>query len=82
MTDKKTVDPTTPRQGWEADAVRAARANHMWLNAFQCVRPTDEFCAEVGRAVLQMLADRESTIESEYQLIGTERSLVMRFNKS
>ena len=26
--------------------------DHIWLNAFRCIRPTDEFAAEVGRAVI------------------------------
>ena len=26
--------------------------DHIWLNAFKCIRPTDEFAAEVGRAVI------------------------------
>ena len=26
--------------------------DHIWLNAFKCIRPTDEFAAEVGRSVI------------------------------
>ena len=26
---------------------------HLWLNAFKCIRPSDEFAAEVGRGVIR-----------------------------
>lgn len=26
--------------------------DHIWLNAFKCIRPTDEFAAEVGRSII------------------------------
>ena len=26
--------------------------DHIWLNAFKCIRPTDEFAAQVGRNVI------------------------------
>ena len=26
---------------------------HLWLNAFACINPTDEFAAQVGRAVIR-----------------------------
>ena len=36
-----------------ADALdREPDPDHIWLNAFKCIRPTDEFAAEVGRAVI------------------------------
>lgn len=31
------------------------RPTRLWLNAFSCVRPTDEFAAEVGRDVIRLL---------------------------
>lgn len=70
------------RKQWEADVVRSARANHIWLNAMACVRPSEEFCAQVGRMVLDQLAQRESLIPSEHRLVGTERELILRINKS
>ena len=27
--------------------------NHIWLNAFKCIRPTDEFAAQVGHGVIK-----------------------------
>lgn len=39
-----------------SDAVDLVRdhpgVEHIWLNGFSCVRPTDEFAADVGRAVI------------------------------
>lgn len=68
------------RKGWARDVVKAARGNHIWVNAFSCVRPTEQFCADLGRTVLRMLDT--NTIESEWQLVGNERELVLRVNKS
>lgn len=35
------------------DQFRGA-ATHMWLNGFSCIRPTDEFAADIGRQVIAM----------------------------
>jgi len=69
-------------EDWEARALRSARNNHIWLNAFSCVRPTEEFCAALGRQILDMLNETGNTIPSEHRLVGTERCLVLRINKS
>ena len=47
----------------DLEAIRVARLDlpdidqslpdHIWLNAFKCIRPTDEFAAEVGRGVIR-----------------------------
>ena len=29
-----------------------SKPDHMWLNAFACIRPTDEFAAQVGHGVI------------------------------
>ena len=28
---------------------------HIWLNAFSCIRPTDEFAADVGRTLINQV---------------------------
>jgi hypothetical protein len=71
-----------PSKQWRRDVLRTARENHIWLNAFACVRPTEQFCAEVGRAVLEKLNEPTATIPSEFRLVGTERELIVRINKS
>jgi hypothetical protein len=32
---------------------KRAEGNHIWLNGFSCIRPSKEFCEEVGRMVIQ-----------------------------
>lgn len=70
------------REGWEADVIRMAEGNHLWLNAFRCVRPTPRFAEEVGREVLKMLNDPENLIVSRTPLIESDRVLILRINKS
>lgn len=54
-----------------------AKGNHIWLNAFACIRPTDEFLAEVGRDVLRMLASSEMR-----DSWGVSQMVVLSVNKS
>ena len=47
----------------DLEAIRVSRLDHMdldwsepehmWLNAFACIRPTDEFAAQVGHGVIR-----------------------------
>ena len=47
----------------DLEAIRVSRLDHMdldwsepdhiWLNAFKCIRPTDEFAAQVGHGVIR-----------------------------
>ena len=69
---------------YEADVLRSADGNHIWLNAFSCIRPTDEFKIGLANQILDMLADRECTIPSSYaESFGLDqRCLVVRINKS
>ena len=75
-------DPLKPRPDFVEDALKSVRGNHIWLNAMSCVRPNDVFCAALGRQILEMLDNRDVTIGSEFQLVGNERSLIVRINKS
>ena len=34
-------------------AVDWSTPDHMWLNAFSCIRPTDAFAAAVGRSIIR-----------------------------
>jgi hypothetical protein len=73
---------------YEREVLQSAENNHLWLNAFACVRPTEAFCAEVGREILRMLADDGNTILSSTCRPGgileglNQRVLVLRVNKS
>lgn len=70
---------------WRADVLKAADENHIWLNAFGCINPTDDFLKDVGRSVLRMLDSAETTHVSRtgYLLeLPSQRELVVRINKS
>lgn len=78
-----------PKRRWEkryrADLLRNAGANHIWLNALSCIRPTDQFLIHVGRQVLAMLDQPDNLHISESgHLLGltSETELVVRINKS
>lgn len=42
-----------------------AEANHIWLNAFDCVRPTDQFKIALADTILNKLNDKENLISDE-----------------
>jgi hypothetical protein len=42
----------------------AAEKNHIWVNAFTLIRPTETTYADIGRAVVQMMQDRENLLPS------------------
>lgn len=78
---------------YEQDVLRSAEDNHMWINAFACIRPTAELCEQIGREVLHKLGQQETTIVSSLnregalmydmdEKIPAARELVIRFNKS
>lgn len=62
------------------EAVKLVRdhpgVEHLWLNAFSCINPTDEFAAEVGRSVIRkvMAHDADDVLE--------RRHIVLRINAS
>lgn len=35
--------------------LESIQENHLWLNAFKCINPSDEFCARIGRSILERL---------------------------
>jgi hypothetical protein len=75
---------------YEKKVVQSAEKNHIWLNAFACVNPTDEFCARLGRQILEMLGQKANLIypfqDSELEpmrCIGKlTPEMVIRINKS
>ena len=71
---------------YERDVMRSVKANHMWLNAFACIRPSDELKMQIGEWVLAQLASKETTILSDWDDSALAdlkmREAVLRFNKS
>ena len=72
---------------YEEDVLRSARENHMWVNAFATIRPSDELKRTIGAWVLEKLSDPGSTIQADYDDSEILRELnqpevVLRFNRS
>jgi hypothetical protein len=44
--------------------VEAATGNHIWVNAFSLIRPTDETLLGIGREVVRMLKNEENLLPS------------------
>ena len=67
------------------DAQRAqyAKDNHIWLNAFSCINPTDKFKQEVGEMILNKLDHtdlRATKLSSGKEPVGN--LIYVRINKS
>ena len=55
--DELVRNKPTPEQ-----IAEACRVNHMWMNAFQLIQPSDEYCARVGRTLIDMLKDQANLL--------------------
>ena len=63
--------------------LKAVRENHIWLNAFACVRPTTEFKIELADAILAMLCDKDALLPAGEGLLGElTPMLYLSINKS
>ncbi len=71
----------------------AVKDNHIWLNAYSCIRPTDEFLIELGRTIIDKLRSdsnllpsyvpgREQQIEEVHKLSEISPTLYLSVNKS
>lgn len=69
----KREDEYTPEE-----IVEHARGNHIWLSAFACNSPSEEFAATVGRQVIAML-NHSDMVDS---FIGRTKVVYVRLNKS
>lgn len=75
---------------YERQVIESAEKNHIWLNAFACIRPSDEFLIGIGRQVLDMLEQKENLIyphqDSEIEAMRSigklTPELILRVNKS
>lgn len=57
------VETTLKNNGELKKAVlRAAQDNHLWVNAFSLIRPTDETLRNIGREVVSMLQRQENLL--------------------
>ena len=58
---------------------KMAKSNHIWLNAFACIKPTDEYLMQIGRMIIQKLEDDDCLLKNEDTL---SRMLYLSINKS
>ena len=70
----------------EKRVLKMVHANHIWLNALQCVRPTPKFCEGLGRQILAMLDEKENLLPKNGE-VGDEMAeltpcLYLYINKS
>lgn len=85
--EKEALQKKSVRQYW-ADVRSSTEGNHIWLNAFHCVRPTDEFKLRLADSILRKLNSADATIPSKHARPGyifedlDQRELVIRINKS
>ena len=76
--------------GYDRDVLRTAKENHIWLNAFACVRPTTEFRLQLADQILAMLNDKSNLIydhqdstDENWRVLGKlTPELIVRINKS
>jgi hypothetical protein len=59
------------------DFKAVAEANHIWLNAFSCINPSEKFLADVGRSVLNLLDQSEHG-----DSLGISQMTALTVNKS
>lgn len=61
----------------DTQLVQIAKDNHIWLNAFSCIRPTPTFLQEVGKMIIEKL---EATEMSDS--LGISPTIILTINKS
>ena len=64
----------------DADKVELAEANHIWINAMACVRPSDDLYRMVGKEIIDKL--NESPIDGDLLGVKIGKVLYVRLNKS
>ena len=76
---------------YQKDVLRAAQENHIWINAFTLIGPSEATLADIGRSIVRMLKNEEDTIQGELHRPGailagidgpSSRVLVVRVNQS
>lgn len=63
-----------------AERAKIAEDNHIWINAFNCINPTDEFKIQIANTILAWLDDKERVIAHEKIL--KQPILYLTINKS
>lgn len=87
QTEREALQKKSDR-AYRKDVIRTAKSNHIWLNGFSCIRPTDEFKLDLANSILAMLQQDENTILTNmsrpgyvFETVG-QRELILSINKS
>lgn len=63
--------------------------NHIWVNAFSCINPSDDFLISLGQMVIDRLNEKDNLIPASYvtdpkmkRLAELSPQLILRINKS
>lgn len=59
------------------ELLQIADDNHIWLNGFQCINPTDAFLKEVGKMIINKL---DHTNMRDF--LGISHEIILTINKS
>lgn len=57
---------------------KKAKDNHIWLNAFSCIRPTDEFKIDLANTILAKLNEPDCLLKTN----TLSEMLYLSINKS
>jgi hypothetical protein len=61
----------------DAELVKMASDNHIWLNGFNCIRPTTEFKTDLADMILRKLNETEMRDH-----LGISNMIILTINKS
>lgn len=76
---------------WQEKVINKVKENHIWLNGFSCINPTDKFKISLADSILKKLNSRDclmsdngitSDNEAIRQLSGLTPILYISINKS
>lgn len=59
------------------EILKMADDNHIWLNAFSCINPTEKFLQDVGKMIIDKL-NHCNTLDQ----FGLSKKIILTINKS
>lgn len=58
-------DVKKTKKEWQTELEEKLKQNHIWLNAFACVHPTDKFKMQLAEDILHRLNDKSYLMEDD-----------------
>ena len=80
MTEVTLDTPRGESELTDAEKLALADSNHIWVNAMECVRPSDALYRAVGKMIIDKL--NESPIHGDMLGVKIGKVLYVRINKS